>query len=251
MNHFCFRGFYYFACLFLVSLSLSVAGADKKSWLDNYDVIWDSPSADARGSMPLGNGEVTLNAWVETNGDLQFYIGRSDSYSEISRLLKVGLIRVHLTPNPFKAGEPFTQHLRLHDGIIEIFGGEKTNQVALMLFTDPDKPVSYITGQSAQPESVKVTVESWRTEPRTLKTNDVSGATMDGAPFPLVESQDRFFASEATPDDSIVWYHRNETSVVTNTLSLQGLMNAADKVKDPALIPDVWRVCHGRWIYGA
>jgi hypothetical protein len=235
MNRFCFRSFYYFIGLLLVSLALSTAGAEKKSWLDNYDVVWSSPSADARGSMPLGNGEVTLNAWVETNGDLQFYIGRSDSYSEISRLLKVGLIRVHLTPNPFKAGKPFSQHLRLHNGVMEIFGGEKTNQVALMLFADPDKPVIYVTGQAAQPESVKVTVESWRTEPRTLTTNDVSDWTMDGAPFPLVESEDKFFTSQATPDDSIVWYHRNETSVVTNTLSLQGLTSAADQVKDPLL----------------
>ena len=184
--------------------------------------------------MPLGNGEVTFNAWVETNGDLQFYIGSSDSYSEISRLLKVGLIRVSLSPNPFKAGKLFSQHLRLHNGAIEIFGGEKTNGVALTLFTDPDKPVIYLTGQAAQPVTVKVSVESWRTEPRT-DTNDVSDWTMDGAPFALVESQDRFFTSQATPDDSIVWYHRNETSVVPDTLSLQGLTNAADKVKDPLL----------------
>jgi Domain of unknown function (DUF5703) len=234
MHHISRRIFYYFVCLFFLSLTLRVAGSDKASWLDNYDVVWDSPSADARGSMPLGDGEVTLNAWVETNGDLQFYIGRSDSYSEISRLLKAGLIRVSLSPNPFKAGKLFSQHLRLHDGVIEIFGGEKTNGVALALFTDPDKPVIYVTGQSAQPVSVKVSVESWRTEPRT-DTNDVSDWTMDGAPFALVESADRFFTTQATPDDSIVWYHRNETSVVPDTLSLQGLTNAMDAVKDPLL----------------
>jgi hypothetical protein len=234
MHCFSLRSFYSLFCLFFVSLALTAAGAEKPSWLDKYDVIWDSPSADARGSMPLGDGEVTLNAWVETNGDLQFYIGRSDSYSEISRLLKVGLIRVHLTHNPFKAGQPFSQHLRLHDGIIEISGGEKTNLVALTLFTDPDKPVIYVSGHSAQPESVKVTVESWRTDART-DTNDVSDWTMDGAPYALVESQDRFMSSQATADDSIVWYHRNETSVVPDTLSLQGLTSAADKVKDPLL----------------
>ena len=42
-------------------------------------VVWDSPSADARGSMPLGNGDIALNAWVEPGGDLLFYIGKTDS----------------------------------------------------------------------------------------------------------------------------------------------------------------------------
>jgi len=51
--------------------------------------------------MPLGNGEVGINLWVEENGDLLFYISRSDSLSEISRLLKVGEVRVALSPNPF------------------------------------------------------------------------------------------------------------------------------------------------------
>lgn len=221
--------------LFCAFFPLSTLSADKQAWLSHYDVVWDSPSADSRGSMPLGNGEVTLNAWVETNGDLQFYIGRSDSYSEISRLLKVGLIRVSLSPNPFQEGQPFSQHLNLHDGVMEISGGGKMNQVALDIFIDPDKPVIYVTGKSAQPEMVSVTVESWRTQPRTLETNDVSDWTMEGAPFPLVESADQFLISQATANDGIVWYHRNETSVVPDTISLQGLTNAADAVKDPLL----------------
>jgi Domain of unknown function (DUF5703) len=95
--------------------------------------------------------------------------------------------------------------------------------------------VIYVTGTAAQPERVTVTIESWRAEPRTLKTNDVSDWTMVDAPFPLVESADQFFVSDATPNDGIVWYHRNETSVVPDTLSLQGLTNAADVCKDPLL----------------
>ena len=233
MNLFRLRDWSCLVPLFCALLALSAAGADHQSWLDDYDVVWNSPSADARGSMPLGDGEVTLNAWVETNGDLQFYIGRSDSYSEISRLLKVGLIRVSLSPNPFVDGQPFSQQLHLHDGVIEISGGTKKNKVVLNLFTDPSKPVIYVTGTATEPEKVTVTVESWRTEPRTLKTNDVSDWTMEIAPFPLVESADQFQVSQATADDALVWYHRNETTVVPDTLSLQGLTNAVDVVRDP------------------
>ena len=242
MNSHLLRLFFYILFSFCVFLGLPASGADNQSWLDSYDVTWDSPSVDSRGSMPLGNGEVTVNAWVETNGDLQFYIGRSDSYSEISRLLKVGLIRVSLSPNPFQAGQPFSQHLHLQDGVMEISGGEETNQVTLKLFIDPDRPVIYVTGRSAQPETVTVNVESWRTEPRMIKTNDVSDWTMEGAPFPLVESADHFLEpteinifKDKKSHSEVAWYHRNETTVVPDTLSLQGMTNAADAVKDPLL----------------
>ena len=55
-----------------------------------YDVTWESPSKGAAGSMPLGNGDIGLNAWVEENGDLAFYISKTDSWGDNGRLLKVG-----------------------------------------------------------------------------------------------------------------------------------------------------------------
>ena len=30
-----------------------------------YNVVWDSPSKDYSGSMPLGNGDIGVNAWLE------------------------------------------------------------------------------------------------------------------------------------------------------------------------------------------
>ncbi len=32
---------------------------------EQSNVIWDSPSKNSSGSMPLGNGETGLNVWVE------------------------------------------------------------------------------------------------------------------------------------------------------------------------------------------
>lgn len=43
--------------------------------LEKYNVVWDSPSRDSSGSMPLGNGDIGANVWVEENGDLVFYVG--------------------------------------------------------------------------------------------------------------------------------------------------------------------------------
>jgi len=75
--------------------------------LDSYNVVWTSPSHDASGSMPIGNGEVGLNVWVEADGDLLFYISRTDAWSECSRLLKLGRVRLGLVPNPLASGHPF------------------------------------------------------------------------------------------------------------------------------------------------
>ena len=48
-------------------------------------------------------GEVGLNVWVEENGDLQFYISRTDAWSEACRLLKLCRFRLKIDPNPWAA----------------------------------------------------------------------------------------------------------------------------------------------------
>ena len=78
-----------------VWLGLSCAGglsAGPADELSRYNVVWDTPSHNAAGSMPIGNGEVGLSLWVEENGDLLFYVSRTDAWSEICRLLKLGRI---------------------------------------------------------------------------------------------------------------------------------------------------------------
>jgi hypothetical protein len=51
----------------VVCAGLEAAASDS---LDRSNVIWDSPSADCHGSMPIGNGDLAANVWVEPNGDL-------------------------------------------------------------------------------------------------------------------------------------------------------------------------------------
>ena len=61
-------------CTLLITLSSwAVAGPDH---LNRCNVVWDSPSADCHGSMPIGNGDLAANVWVEPNGDLVFYLSK-------------------------------------------------------------------------------------------------------------------------------------------------------------------------------
>ena len=192
------------------------------------DVVWRSPSEDAAGSMPIGNGEVVLNVWVEgTTGDVLFYIARTDAVSEISRYLKLGRVRVHMEPSPFAHASDFSQHLHLHDGTIEITGGG----AAVNLFVDANAHVIHVSGASKRPETVTAQLECWRNTPRTIPKNEQGSAwSVHDAPFPLVESAD-MFPNRGRPE--ILWCHRNETSIVPKlweNQSLSGLKGLYDTI---------------------
>ena len=82
--------------------------------------------------MPLGNGEIALNAWMTRDGDLHFYIARTDAWDDNGRLVKVGKVRVHFEPNPIVAGSAFHQELKLKQGRIEFLTGRgRDTRIAL------------------------------------------------------------------------------------------------------------------------
>ena len=130
--------------------------------LDNYNVIWNTPSKDASGSMPIGNGDIGLNAWVEENGDLQFYVSKTDSWSENARLLKLGRVRVKLSPNPFESGLPFRQILKLRQGEIEIAAGKEDSSIILNIWVDANNPVIRVEAECEEEFEVQVSLDTWR-----------------------------------------------------------------------------------------
>ena len=199
--------------------------------LDRYNVVWTTPSRNAAGSMPIGNGEVGLNVWVEENGDLLFYIARTDSWSECNRLLKLARVRVSLSPNPFAKGRPFRQELRFRDGQIIITAGDAT----LHLFVDANAPVIHVIGQSATPHAVAAALEDWRTEKHVLTGSELESSwTMLETPASIEVWESADVVGRSTPN-SVAWRHRNAYSVVPLTLKHQSLESFAGLVKDPLL----------------
>jgi len=141
---------------------------------DPYDVQWDIPGPGSSAAMPLGNGDIGLNVWAEPNGDLAFYISKTDAWGgEIDRsmdpwmqqggvLMKLGLVHVSVSPNPLTAGAPFRQTLRLHEGEILIREGEGPVAVQLRVWVDANHPVIRVETTSSHPVSVKVRLDDWR-----------------------------------------------------------------------------------------
>lgn len=83
--------------------------------VSDYNVFWKTPGINSQGFMPIGNGDIGANVWVEKNGDLLFYVSKTNSWSEVDRLLKLGKVRISLTPSPLN-GNNFSQELKLEDG---------------------------------------------------------------------------------------------------------------------------------------
>jgi len=194
--------------------------------LDKQNIVWTTPSKDASGSMPLGNGEVGLNVWVEEGGDLLFYVSRTDAWSEGSRLMKLGRVRVKIEPNPFEVGKPFRQEVILRDGRISI----KAGTVDLNLFVDSERPVIHLTGQWFGSHKAIATLETWRTERRQLQGRELASSwTMQDSPIPVFESADVL----KRDGNAQVLYHRNESSIVPFTLNHQSIAQFSNLVKDP------------------
>lgn len=208
--------------------------------IDRYNVVWNSPSRDASGSMPIGNGETGLNVWVEEGGDLVFYISRTDAWSEIDRLLKLARVRVSFSPNPFEMGVPFRQELLLHEGRIEIAAGKPESQATLRLYVNSAGSDIHIDGEFKSPTTIAATLETWRTARKAFENDDElrSSWTMHSAPVDVRkeivwEAPDIIQADAA--HNAVTWFHRNEHSVVPFTLRHQGLESIADRFSDPLL----------------
>ena len=122
---------------------------DPLSDLDAYNVVWATHSADHNGSMPLGNGDIGVNLWCEADGDLIFYISKMDAWSENGRFLKLGRIRVSMTPNPFATGKPFRQELVLRNGMITVTAGTPgSDEVRLRMRISATQPLICIDADS-------------------------------------------------------------------------------------------------------
>ena len=87
-------------CAAILALAaIASAAAGRGPAVDQYGVVFGSPSGSSLGAMPLGNGRTSANVWVEAStGDLVLLLGLADALDENSNLLKLGIVRVRLEP---------------------------------------------------------------------------------------------------------------------------------------------------------
>jgi alpha-L-fucosidase 2 len=213
----------------VLQLGTLYTSTEKVHIMEDYNVIWDSPSKDFNGSMPLGNGDIGINAWVEAGGDLQFYISKTDAWDDYGRLVKIGKVRVRLEPNPFVEGRSFKQTLQTHNATLQIEAGEGQRKVEVRVWVDANHPVIQVEVKSEAPCEAATSIELWRTKSYEVQP-DVSDI-LQGTNTPMIVEPDTVLANQSNRTG---WYHHNVKSVGHEMMAkLQGLTGFGQK--DPIL----------------
>ncbi|NQT38533.1 MAG: hypothetical protein HQ581_13640, partial [Planctomycetes bacterium] len=139
------------AVAFLFSLTATAVAEERMA---RYNVVWESPSNDSSGQMPLGNGDIAAGVCVIENGDLYLLLAKNDAYNYNGDIYKTGRVRISLEPNPLAEGKPFRQTLDLSTGSVRI----EADGVSLCIWADANRPVYHVGINS--PEEITVSADA-------------------------------------------------------------------------------------------
>jgi hypothetical protein len=131
-----------------------------------YNVVWNTPSKDASGVMPIGNGDIAAGVYAIDSGDLFLLLAKNDAFNSSGEIYKTGRVRIAIDPNPFQTGRPFRQTLDLPSGSIRI----EADGVTLRVWADAQAPVFHVEVQSPRTIGVRAKPDFWQ---RLDKTQDV------------------------------------------------------------------------------
>ncbi len=211
------------------------------------NVIWDNPSLDHNGSLPLGNGDVAVNVWALANGELVFYVAKSDACSADGRLLKLARIRIALAGVTFTAGS-FHQELHIDRGEMTIAAFADGQRIELSLIVDANAPVVWVEGTMQHPVDVQVRVETWRESEQVFPDDQWMAYFWPREWKPLREDADTLVPPGR---DQVVLYHRNPRSIWSESLDLQGMSAWKATTRDPLLGRTFGLVVRGSGLIGA
>ena len=195
----------------------------------NANVIWTSQSKNSSESMPCGGGDIGLNVWVE-KGEVYAYLSRSGTFDENNTLLKLGRVKLRLSPNPFD-GNDFKQELVIKDGYVQISGSNGKLSVIVKVWVDVFKPIVNFEVKSTKSITTEASYENWRTEDRITKGKENNQNSYKWAPQGEVKT---------TKDEvdfkgnCIQFFHQNKAETVFDVVvKQQGLEDYSSQFYNP------------------
>ncbi|MHC4618333.1 MAG: DUF5703 domain-containing protein [Planctomycetota bacterium] len=212
----------------------SVFGAADAGCMDilaGCNIVWESQSKNSSESMPVGGGDTGLNVWVE-NDEFLFYIARSGTFDENNQMLKLGRVRIRLTPNPFSYKTEFRQELKLRQGCVEIRGNNPGIASAqIKVWVEVFRPVIHVDIDSVRPVNVQAIYESWRLNKYERPAGRGYSFSLAGYPGKVFMYPDAVVFA----DDGVLWYHRNNNDdlVFDKEVRGQGLNAVKDQLWNP------------------
>jgi len=208
--------------LLLIFLSISTAQSQE-------NVTWTTQSLNSSESMPVGGGDIGLNLWVE-KGEVYLYLSRSGTFDENNTLLKLGRVKLKLSPNPFE-GKTFKQELLFNDGYAQISGSNGKLNTQIKIWVDVFNPVIHLDIKSNQKVTTEASYESWRFEDRITKGKENNQNAYKWAPQGVVKT----FKDEIGFKGNIIqFYHQNKAETVFDVaVKQQGLENRKTELFNP------------------
>lgn len=99
-----------------------------------------------------------------------FYIAKSGAFDENNSLLKLGRVRLNLSPNPFATdAKVFEQRLHINDGYISVQGD---NNSTVKIWVDANTSGIHTEVSSVVPLNMTASFETWRSYGYEMVTNE-------------------------------------------------------------------------------
>ncbi|WP_431291594.1 DUF5703 domain-containing protein [Pedobacter sp. P26] len=192
-------------------------------------MVWNTQSLNSSESMPVGGGDIGLNIWVE-NGNVYLYMSRSGTFDENNTLLKIGRVKLKLSPNPF-LGKTFKQELILKDGYAQVSGSNGKLNTKINVWVDVFNPVIHLDIKSNQKIKTEASYESWRFEDRITKGKENNQNSYKWAPQGIVKT---FKDEIAFKNNTLQFYHQNKPETVFDVaVKQQGLEDRKAELFNP------------------
>ena len=211
-------------CSYILIVFLLISTAQSQE-----NVTWTTQSNNSSESMPVGGGDIGLNLWVE-QGEVYLYLSQSGTFDENNTLLKLGRVKLKLSPNPFE-GKTFKQELILNDGYAQISGLNGKLNTQIKIWVDVFNPVIHFDIKSTEKITTEASYESWRFEDRITKGKENNQNSYKWAPKGVVKT---FKDEIGFKGNTIQFYHQNKRETVFDVaVKQQGLEDRKTELFNP------------------
>lgn len=206
-----------FTTVLLLNYCLVACGQTKQQ-LKEYNVIWNTPSKDKTGQMPLGNGDIAAGVYAIENDNLYLLLAKNDAFTYSGDIFKTGRIKISMSPNPFEKGKTFKQVMDMETGSVEIIA----DGVNIKIWADANRPVYHVEIDAPKEVSVKVEPDLWE-----RFDNCVHNVTRDPIEKP---TQDVVLER----DGNIIWYYAvGDRSQYPSDMKYYDVEDMIEKHPDP------------------
>ena len=204
-------------CALLLSTP-ALAASDGAARMARYNVVWNSPSQDASGTMPVGNGDISASVYAIEDGDLYLLLAKNDAFNFRGDLFKLGRIQISIVPNPFARGKPYRQELDLATGSVVI----EADGTRIRAWADANKSVYHVDVAAASEVAVTVRMDPFKRVE--FLGGSWEGRWREGGPQDVIVAEGNQLMS---------YFAVGDTSDFGKEFAASGVTNLASLIHDP------------------